>query len=48
VDDEDAPPRAKGTDWTADLVDIKVANYFLMLERERGGNKVNEADLYGR
>lgn len=48
MDVEGAAPGAKGTDWTADQVAIVVANYFLMLERERAGDKINKADLYRR
>jgi hypothetical protein len=48
VDAEGAVPGAKGTDWTAEQVAIVVANYFLMLERERAGDKINKADLYRR
>jgi hypothetical protein len=46
VDVGSAAPGAKGTDWTAEQVAIVVANYFLMLERERAGDKINKADLY--
>jgi hypothetical protein len=45
VDAKGAAPGAKGTDWTAEQVAIVVANYFLMLERERAGDKINKADL---
>lgn len=48
MDDEGAPPGAKGTNWTTDQVEIVVANYFLMLERDRAGERVNKADLYRR
>jgi hypothetical protein len=48
VDAEGAGRGAKGTDWTAEQVAVVVANYFLMLERERAGDKVNKADLYRR
>ncbi|NYG44869.1 hypothetical protein GGD67_002317 [Bradyrhizobium sp. IAR9] len=48
MDAEGAAPGAKGTDWTAEQVAIVVANYFLMLERERAGDKINKADLYRR
>lgn len=48
MDAEGTPPGAKGTDWTAEQVAIVVANYFLMLERERAGDKINKADLYRR
>ncbi|WP_028158042.1 DUF3883 domain-containing protein [Bradyrhizobium japonicum] len=46
MDAKGAAPGAKGTDWTVEQVAIVVANYFLMLERERAGDKVNKADLY--
>jgi len=46
VDAEGAAPGAKGTDWTAEQVAIVVANYFLMLEWERAGDKINKGDLY--
>ncbi|MCA1415477.1 hypothetical protein I6F30_30750, partial [Bradyrhizobium sp. NBAIM20] len=32
----------------AEQVAIVVANYFLMLERDRAGDKINKADLYRR
>lgn len=48
MDAENTAPGAKGTDWTAEQVAIVVANYFLMLERERAGDKINKADLYRR
>lgn len=48
VDAEGIAPGAKGTDWTAEQVAIVVANYFLMLERERAGEKINKAELYRR
>ena len=46
VDAEAAAPGANGTGWTAEQVAIVVANYFLMLDRERAGDKINKADLY--
>lgn len=46
VDAEATAPGAKGTDWTAEQVAIVVTNYFLMLDRERAGGKINKADLY--
>jgi hypothetical protein len=48
VDTEGIAPGAKGTDWMAEQVAIVVANYFLMLERERAGDKINKAELYRR
>ncbi|WGR90957.1 hypothetical protein MTX26_09885 [Bradyrhizobium sp. ISRA443] len=48
MDAESTASGAKGTDWTAEQVAIVVANYFLMLERERAGDKVSKADLYRR
>ncbi|MEW6149822.1 MAG: DUF3883 domain-containing protein [Pseudomonadota bacterium] len=48
MDNEGAPPGAKGANWTADQVEIVVANYFLMLEQDRAGERVNKADLYRR
>lgn len=48
MDAEGAGRGAKGSDWTAEQVAIVVANYFLMLERERAGDKLNKADLYRR
>ena len=38
----------EGTDWTADQVGVVVANYFLLLERERRGDKIVKAELYKR
>ena len=46
MDAEGAAPGAKGTDWTAEQIAIVVANYFLMLDREPAGDKINKADLY--
>ncbi|SPP96987.1 conserved protein of unknown function [Bradyrhizobium vignae] len=48
VDADGTAPGTKGTDWTAEQVAVVVANYFLMLERERVGNKINKAELYRR
>lgn len=48
MDAEGATPGAKGTNWTTEQVAIVVANYFLMLEQDRAGDKVNKADLYRR
>jgi len=48
VDAEGAAPKAKGSDWTAEQVAIVVVNYFLMLEQERAGDKINKADLSRR
>ena len=45
MDAEGAAPGAKGTDWTAEQAAIVVANYFLMLDREWAGDKINKADL---
>jgi hypothetical protein len=39
-------PGAKGTDWTANQVDILVANYFLTLAQERAGGGINKAEMY--
>lgn len=48
MDTQGIAPGAKGTDWMAEQVAIVVANYFLMLERERAGDKINKAELYRR
>ncbi len=37
-----------GSDWTTDQVAVVVANYFLMLERERRGEPIVKAELYRR
>lgn len=48
MDAANADTGGRGSDWTADQAAVVVANYFVMLNLERAGGRLNKADLYRR